>query len=119
MPPNSCLLLLLGCAYAQDAYRDSTLPVPVRVADLITRMTPRELAHQLINKNEGGWSDLPAILSEFSSTGIGPLFIDEVMNKSAWGHADASKWSTPLESLRARNALQAAFMSSSRLGIPV
>jgi beta-glucosidase len=106
---------LMMCSLADDA----VLPVPVRVADLISRMTLEELAHQLINKNEGGWSDLPDILGEFGATGIGSLFIDEVMNKSAWGHANVSQWSTPLEALRARNALQAAFMARSRLGIPV
>ena len=62
---------------------------------------------------------MPGILAEFGPTGIGTLFIDEVMNKSAWGRANVSQWSTPLEALRARNALQAALLSSSRLAIPV
>jgi beta-glucosidase len=82
-------------------------------------MTPLELAHQTINKNEGGWADLPGILAEFGPTGIGTLFIDECMNKSAYGHANPAEWSTPLQALRARNALQATFLASSRLAIPV
>jgi len=83
-------------------------------------MTPAELAHQLINKNEGGWADLPDILAQFGSTGVGSLFIDEVMNKTPWGRpADPALWSTPLAALRARNALQGAFLNASRLAIPV
>ena len=115
-------LLLCSATLAErsaPAYQSPDLPVSERVADLLARMTPQELAHQLVNKNEGGWGDLPGILGEFGATGIGTLFVDEVMNKSAWGHANASQWSTPLEALRARNALQAAFMTQSRLGIPV
>lgn len=115
-------LLLCSATLAEGsapAYQSPGLPVSERVADLLARMTPQELAHQLVNKNEGGWGDLPGILGEFGATGIGTLFVDEVMNKSAWGHANASQWSTPLEALRARNALQAAFMAQSRLGIPV
>jgi beta-glucosidase len=110
---------LLLSAYATLPYLSPALPVADRVRDLISRMTPLELAHQTINKNEGGWGDLPDILAEFGSTGIGSLFIDECMNKSSWGHANVSAWSTPLEALRARNALQAAFLASSRLAIPV
>jgi beta-glucosidase len=98
-------------------YRDPSAPIPDRVADLLPRMTPLELAHQLVNKNEGGWGDLPDILAQFNTTGVGSLFIDEVMNKSR--PADPALWSTPLAALRARNALQAAFLNASRLAIPV
>lgn len=113
------LVLSRARAAAPLPYQSPALPVAERVNDLVARMTPLELAHQLINKNEGGWANLPGILAEFGSTGIGTLFIDEVMNKSSWGHADVAEWSTPLEALRARNALQAAFIASSRLAIPV
>ena len=47
------------------AYQSPDLPVSERVADLLSRMSPRELANQLVNKNEGGWADLPGILEEF------------------------------------------------------
>lgn len=100
-------------------YLDPSLPIPERVADLISKMTPEEMAHQLINNNEGGWIDLVNITLQYGSKGIGSLFIDEVMNKSAWGHANLSQWSTPLQALRARNALQATFLSSTRLHIPI
>jgi beta-glucosidase len=113
------LCLAAASASSLPPYRQRALPVAERVADLIARMTPAELAHQLVNKNEGGFSDLPAIEVEFGPTGIGTLFIDEVMNKSAWGHANVSQWSTPLEALRARNALQASFLNSTRLAIPI
>jgi beta-glucosidase len=105
--------------FALDLYLDPSLPVPVRVADLISKMTPEEMAHQLINNNEGGWKDLLNITTQYGATGIGSLFIDEVMNKSAWGHGNVTQWSTPLQALRARNALQATFLSSTRLHIPI
>jgi beta-glucosidase len=90
--------------------------VAQRVADLLALMTPVELAAQLVNKNEGGWSDLPNITRSYGATGMGSLFIDEVMNKS---YSSAAMFSTPLQALRARNALQASFMASTRLGIPL
>lgn len=100
-------------------YLNPSLPVPDRVADIISRMTPEELAHQLINNNEGGFINLANITLQYGSTGIGSLFIDEVMNKSSWGHANLSQWSTPLQALRSRNALQAAFLAKTRLSIPI
>ena len=113
-------LLVPASASPLPRYLDASAPIPDRVADLLPRMSPAELAHQLINKNEGGWADLPDILAQFGSTGVGSLFIDEVMNKTPWGRpADPAQWSTPLAALRARNALQAAFLNASRLAIPV
>lgn len=109
------LLVLHSCTSTLPTYLDPAAPIPDRVTHLISLMTPLELAHQLINKNEGGWSDIPDILATFGATGIGSLFIDEVMNKS-WSNPGV--WSTPLESLRSRNALQAAFLNASRLAIP-
>ena len=115
-------LLLLSSALGRQSlhstplYRNASAPVAERVADLLSRMTPQELAGQLINKNEGGWFDLPNITQAYGLTGMGSLFIDEVMNKS-W--TSASHFSTPLQALRARNALQASFLSSTRLGIPL
>ena len=100
-------------------YKNPAVPIPTRVADLISRMTPKELADQLINKNEGGWINLPNISLMYGPTGIGSLFIDEVMNKSSWGHANLSQWSTPLQALRSRNTLQASFLASTRLQIPI
>jgi len=117
----SVLLCLFGIVPRSSGiavYEDRAAPIPARVADLISRMTPVELAHQLINKNEGGFANLPSILADFGATGIGTLFIDEVMNKSSWGSSNVSEWSTPLEALRSRNALQAAFLARSRLRIP-
>lgn len=97
-------------------YKDAAQPIPARVADLISRMNANELVAQLIDKNEGDWATLPSIESQYGSTGIGTLFIDEVMNKSA---TPGAGWSTPLQTLRARNALQAYFLNNSRLGIPI
>jgi len=121
MAPSPLAALLAALALAARAraaplYRDASAPIPARVADLVGRMTAAELVGQLINKNEGGWAGLPNVTAAFGATGIGSLFIDEVMNKS-WNNAGA--WSSPLAALRARNALQAAFLASTRLGIPI
>jgi hypothetical protein len=78
-------------------------------------MTPLELIGQLQNKNEGGWSQLPNITALFGKTGIGSLFLDETFNRT-WGQYPTS---TPLEILRSRNALQSAFLASTRLAIPI
>ena len=40
-------------------YKQAGAPIPARVADLISRMTPLELVGQLQNKNEGGWDQIP------------------------------------------------------------
>lgn len=115
------LLAVLTVAAASEAvealplYKQAGAPIPSRVADLLARMTPLELAGQLQNKNEGGWDQIPNITAQFGTTGIGSLFLDEVLNRT-WGHYPLS---TPLDTLRARNALQSAFLASTRLSIPI
>ena len=114
------LMLLFSASVQSDQsivplYKQAGAPIPARVADLIARMTPLELIGQLQNKNEGGWDQIPNITAAFGSIGIGSLFLDEMLNRT-WGYYPTS---TPLDTLRARNALQSAFLASTRLEIPI
>lgn len=116
----SLAIAIAACAVsaataAIPLYKQAGVPIPERVADLISRMTPAELIAQLQNKNEGGWDQIPNITVEYGKTGIGSLFLDEMLNRT-WGYYPTS---TPLETLRARNALQQAFLASTRLSIPI
>jgi beta-glucosidase len=109
------VLALVPVRSEEPLYKQAGAPIPARVADLIARMTPTELIVQLQNKNEGGWDQIPNITAEYGATGIGSLFLDEMQNRS-WGYYPTS---TPLDTLRARNALQRSFLSSTRLSIPI
>lgn len=58
---------------------------------------------------------LTAVTAQFGATGLGSLFLDEVLNRT-WGYYPTS---TPLDTLRARNKLQSSFLASTRLSIPI
>ena len=82
-------------------YQDATLPVPRRVTDLLGRMSLDELIGQTWHPE----SQPAALLTGFCKNGVGGTAIP----------ADGS----PLENLRARNALQAACMAAQPHGIPL
>ena len=90
---------------ALPPYKDASLPVPARVADLVARMTPDELVAAVTYRHDG----TPAQLErEFGATGLGATKITVFLDGN-----------TALSTLRARNALQQSLMKSSRLNIPV
>lgn len=103
----------LVASVCAQPYKDPTLPVADRVADLLSRMTVVEMMAQLINRADTNSSWL---LSQYGSTSMGSIFIDVVASES-W--TNASAWDKPLTILQKRNALQQAFLNTSRLGIPI
>lgn len=98
----SALLAVPSAAAPPLPYRDAALPVPARVADLLSRMTFDEKIAQLFTRETG---DMALLLSTCSSTGIGQANI---------GFASGS---TPAEYIAARNKIQAKCLQN-RLGVP-
>ena len=98
----SALLAVPSAAAPPLPYRDAALPVPARVADLLSRMTFDEKIAQLFTRETG---DMALLLSTCSSTGIGQANI---------GFASGS---TPADYIEARNKIQAKCLQN-RLGIP-
>ena len=92
-------------------YQDKTQPIPLRVEDLLSRMTLEEKAAQLCG-------DLPALLVKSGVT-------SEVMRERyPHGHGRFTQFSTmglssPLEIARLANRIQRYFVEETRLGIPV
>jgi beta-glucosidase len=87
-------------------YKDSSLPVPDRVADLLPRMTVDELVAQVAHRYDG--LSVAKVEAEYASTSIGQVSMQSLLQST-----------TALASLQARNALQSFFLNSSRLQIPV
>jgi beta-glucosidase len=87
-------------------YKDASLPVPARVADLVARMTLDELVAAVAHKDGGTDASLRAA---YGNTSLGGAKITLFATASA----------TALEAVRARNAFQSFMISSSRLNIPV
>lgn len=88
------------------AYKNSALPIPARVADLVGRMTLDELIAAVAHRDSGTDAELRA---QYGATGIGGVKITSFATPSA----------SALEAVRARNAFQAYFLNTSRLNIPV
>ena len=92
-------------------YQDKTQPIPLRVENLLSRMTLEEKAAQLCG-------DLPALLVKSGVT-------SEVMRERyPHGHGRFTQFSTmglssPLEIARLANRIQRYFVEETRLGIPV
>lgn len=100
---SAVLALNSNSFVAPPPYRDATLPVPARVADLLSRMTMDEKVAQLFTRETG---DLPLLLSTCASTGIGQANV---------GFATGS---SPAEYIASRNKIQKECLQN-RLGIPV
>lgn len=108
-------------------YRDKSLNVEARVADLLSRMTLKEKVGQL-NQRLYGWKAVRKAASGFELT---PYFKDEVAAGDGMGalyglfRADpwsAVNWTTgipPAESARVSNLVQRYVIEHTRLGIPV
>ena len=102
LPALSCLVMA-----AVPLYRQPGAPIPARVADLVGRMTQEELIAAVAHK-DGGLSE-DALRAQYGSTGIGG--ISSVIYLAGAGSAAAA--------LARRNALQAYFVNTSRLGVPI
>ena len=106
----SLLALLVSAAAASPAlplYKDAGAPIPARVADLVSRMNVTELIAAVAHKDNSITE--AQLRSQYGATGIGGITSAIVMEGSG-GAA---------ETLARRNALQADFMATSRLGIPI
>jgi beta-glucosidase len=102
-------VLLLSCTASAGAsisqrYRDSSLPVYERVADLLPQLTLEECIAQVASR-DGGMT-AAQIEKYYGSTSLGAVTLTNVLRDSIGA------------TVAARNALQSAMLKS-RLGIPV
>jgi beta-glucosidase len=107
-------------------YKDPALPIPRRVADLLSRMTLEEKAAQMVSiwqekaakiQDENGDFDLPKAKKHFRhGRGIG-----QIARPSDAGSkpSDAGVGKGPRATAELTNAIQKFFVEQSRLGIPV
>lgn len=98
---------------APAAYRNPTLPVSERVADLLSRMTPAEKAAQLQSVNWDHTRVYDPATGSFSATQarkLMPLGIGEV-TRPGEGHG-------PRAAVELANAIQHFLVRETRLGIP-
>jgi beta-glucosidase len=89
-------------------YKDASLPIADRVADLIRRMTLEEKVYQLT----GGWERNIGVLDP---TGT---YTDESARKILSGEWEGDYKLTPREAAIVRNAAQRYLREKTRLGIP-
>ena len=93
-----------GARPPQDSpYRNASLPIAERVADLLSRMTPAEKAAQLVSP-------------------FGSMVDTRIPPATGWGVVTASLCSLhmpPRETARLANELQRIHVEDTRLGIPV
>jgi beta-glucosidase len=103
-------LILLICASAQlasalDLYKDPNQPIPARVADLLSKMTVEEKIVQTYATHTSS-----TVVKQFQKTGVGAV---------KYMSAFQCKVSDMADCIKQRNELQASFMKSSRLKIPI
>jgi beta-glucosidase len=108
-------------------YKDASLSVDARVADLLSRMTLKEKVGQ-INQRLFGWKSVRQTTAGFELT---PYFMDEVATGAGmgalYGLFRADPWSgvtwangiPPADSARVANQIQKYILDHTRLGIPV
>jgi beta-glucosidase len=101
-----CFLFVVTNAKISTLYKDSTQPIPVRVADLVSQMTLEELIAAVAHKDGDTDGDLRRV---YGNTSIGGVKITLfTVNQNG-----------PKETIEARNAFQAFMIQNSRLNIPV
>lgn len=130
-PLCSCLaafaiLCACGTSGNHPAYKDSSLPVEKRVADLLSRMTPEEKIGQLLCPL--GWpmyekvsADSVTITDEYRH------FVDSLGGGMLWAVFRADPWTrktlenglNPALAAKVYNKLQRYSIEHSRLGIPM
>lgn len=99
------------------AYRNSQLPIPDRVADLLSRMTLEEKIAQMLCI----WDDRAAVM--FDENGV--LDIEKMKSQLGSGIGQIARISDlqgglgPREMAELSNRLQSFFIEETRLGIPV
>ena len=96
--------ILVGVALGSPLYQNAAAPLQARVDDLMDRMTLQEKIAQTHAPYSGFNS------TRYGQTSVGQLSINPSTGKSAFGH--------PAAQVAARNKIQQALVSSSRLGIP-
>jgi len=92
----------------QPKYRDASLPIPDRVADLLPRMTLEEKVEQIT----GGWENRMEVIDP---TGT---FTSESARKTISAEWGAEVKFTPRQSALLRNGVQRYMREKTRLGIP-
>jgi beta-glucosidase len=127
--PRVILVLLTGTLVsaapqtpAQPPYRDASLPVKVRVADLLGRMTLEEKVAQMI----GVWNTKDAIQDaqgQFTPATAGQLLgngLGQISRPSEIaGTPTGPRTRSPLQEAQFTNAIQRWVLDNTRLGIPV
>lgn len=110
-----CLMLLTAVAYAQDKpaatarYKDASLPIADRVADLLPRMTLEEKIEQI----SGGWEGKIQVIDP---TGT---FTTEEARKTIQAEWGEELKFTSRRAAILRNGVQRYQIEKTRLGIPV
>ncbi|MFC3099227.1 glycoside hydrolase family 3 N-terminal domain-containing protein [Alteraurantiacibacter palmitatis] len=114
---------------SQPLYKDAAAPIPLRVADLMARMTLREKVQQIRTAWQGKGDmidDLvfnPAKASAAFPDGIGHLTRPSdkrgVPGITGAAGGTAARWRTPRETVDFINAVQRWALEDTRLGIPV
>jgi beta-glucosidase len=109
----------MSTAGTTPPYRDPSLPLDERVADLLSRMTLEEKVAQMV----GVWQGKPAKLVDAQGR------FDHAKAKAEFGHgnglgqvgrpSDAGGGLTARDNARLTNDIQRFFVEESRLGIPV
>ncbi len=118
-------------AFAQGAtvYKDAAAPIPLRVADLMARMTLEEKVAQIRTAWQGKGDMIDDLA--FNPTKASAAFPDNighitrpsdkrgVPGISGAAGGTAARWRTPAETVAFINALQRWALEDTRLGIPV
>lgn len=100
------LLLARGTAGSQPLFRNVAQPIPIRVADLLGRMSTEEKVAQLLHP--WGASNPDALFAQYGATGLGAMYLNWVSDSLS-----------PQTVLAERNRLQRLFVEHSPHGIPV
>ncbi len=123
-----CLFVLTSCNKNNMKYKDPSLPIEMRVDDLLSRMTLEEKAAQMVCVNEevkdliifedDGSINIERI-KDILPQGIGQIArLSETKGGMSQTSDKGSHGMTPAENAALTNAIQSYFMEETRLGIP-
>ncbi|MGM0882170.1 MAG: glycoside hydrolase family 3 N-terminal domain-containing protein [Bacillota bacterium] len=107
------------------SYKDSSLPITVRVEDLLKKMTLNEKIGQLLQpfgwktytKQNGTVSLSEAFQEQVKNGGVGSLY--GVLRADPWTEVTLENGLSPEEGAKAINDIQRYVIENSRLGIPI
>jgi beta-glucosidase-like glycosyl hydrolase len=114
-------LFVVSAQEAPPRYRDATRPVPERVADLLSRMTPEEKVAQLLAiwQRKGDFQEPDGRFNPAKATGQLGQGIGEISRPSEIaGTPNGPKGRSPREQAEYTNAIQKWLIENTRLGIP-